>query len=384
MTRKRIGLIVDEFFGGGGTAFGGYGFLARKFIVKYIQDESFQIEVLLGRRDRKKDGLLANFLPKVIHCDTTNLIYLPSSRLFAKLYLLLHKFDAYFSIELTNSYALECEPSKKKKLLLWIQDPRPWSDWREIFTVKLFPENCYWNTKIYELVHRLYRERRVSFISQGLYLEDKARDLYRLRDSTPINYIPNPVDFDESFDLMNYPKKNHIIFLGRIESVKRGWIFCEIAKKMPEYEFYVIGQSFREKEKNSHIMSGYRKIKNLHFTGHLDGNDKIQHLKDAKVLVNTSIHEAIPISFLEALSWGTLIVSNRDPDNLVSRFGAYVGDVKGDGFDSIDRFVAAVHHLCNDETKRFELSIAARQYIASAHRIKPIAEKIKSELRKIC
>jgi hypothetical protein len=28
-----------------------------------------------------------------------------------------------------------------------------------------------------------------------------------------------------------------IIFLGRIESVKRGWLFCEIAKKMPEYEF---------------------------------------------------------------------------------------------------------------------------------------------------
>lgn len=32
----KVGLIVDEFFGGAGTAFGGYGFLARRYIARYI------------------------------------------------------------------------------------------------------------------------------------------------------------------------------------------------------------------------------------------------------------------------------------------------------------------------------------------------------------
>lgn len=45
----KVGLIVDEFFGGAGTAFGGYGFLARRYIARYIPNEDIQIDVLLGR-----------------------------------------------------------------------------------------------------------------------------------------------------------------------------------------------------------------------------------------------------------------------------------------------------------------------------------------------
>lgn len=61
--------------------------------------------------------------------------------------------------------------------------------------------------------------------------------------------------------------------------------------------------------------------------GHVDGEEKKKYLMESKILVNTSIHEAIPISFLEALSYGTLIVSNRNPENLASQFGNWVGDV---------------------------------------------------------
>ena len=45
----RVALLIDEFFGGAGTAYGGYGFLARKFIAKYIPDEDIEIDVLLGK-----------------------------------------------------------------------------------------------------------------------------------------------------------------------------------------------------------------------------------------------------------------------------------------------------------------------------------------------
>ena len=45
-------MIIDEFFGGAGTAYGGYGFLARRLIAKYIPNDLIQIDVLLGRSNK--------------------------------------------------------------------------------------------------------------------------------------------------------------------------------------------------------------------------------------------------------------------------------------------------------------------------------------------
>ena len=43
----KVALLVDEFFGGAGTAFGGYGFLARHYIAKYIPNDKIQLDCLL-------------------------------------------------------------------------------------------------------------------------------------------------------------------------------------------------------------------------------------------------------------------------------------------------------------------------------------------------
>ena len=42
----KIGLIIDEFFGAVGTAYGGYGFLARRNIEKYLPNQDFQVDEL--------------------------------------------------------------------------------------------------------------------------------------------------------------------------------------------------------------------------------------------------------------------------------------------------------------------------------------------------
>jgi glycosyltransferase involved in cell wall biosynthesis len=164
-------------------------------------------------------------------------------------------------------------------------------------------------------------------------------------------------------------KKDMIIFLGRIESVKRGWLFGEIAKKMPEFEFYMLGQTFREKGVNSVIMGKYADIKNLHFPGHVDGAEKESFLTEARILVNTSIHEALPVSFLEALAHGTLLVSNQNPENLTSKFGIWVGEVLGDGFDKVDLFVDAIRRIMNDAVFRHERAQAAVKYVRDTHGI---------------
>lgn len=130
-------------------------------------------------------------------------------------------------------------------------------------------------------------------------------------------------------------------------------------------------------------MNDYLNIPNLHFVGHVEGEKKAQLIKDAKILVNTSIHEALPISFLEALSYGTLLVSCRDPDELTSQFGVFTGTVIGDGFDKVDLFVDGIRHLMENEPLRQELAIKAVNYIKANHSIEDFQKNMQEIIFKL-
>lgn len=367
----KVALLIDEFFGGAGTAFGGYGALARKYIAKYIPCENISMDVLLGSGGHR-------FTTRKYHVDDVDLYKLPRKHWATRLFLKRKNYDIYLSIELTNDWVLKHETNKNKKLILWIQDPRPKYEWEEIATMKLMPEPNYYNQKIYDLVHDLYKQNRVSFVSQAYFLNQKAKDLYRLDDDTKITYMPNPIYIDENFDVKTYKKQNKIIFLGRLEDVKRGWLFCEIAKRVPEYEFFVLGKINSTKKQTAAFWDQYKNIPNLHFAGHVDGEVKEQFLKDSKILINTSIHEGLPVSFLEALSYGCCLVSNRNPDSLTEKFGIWVGDVLGDGFDKIDLYVDAVRELMTNDKKREKLAIAGREYVQKIHNIPRFVNDLRS------
>lgn len=357
-----VALLIDEFFGGAGTAFGGYGALARKYIAKYIPNDDIEMDVLLGAGGHR-------FRSRKYHVDNVNLYRLPRRHWASRQFLRRKNYDIYLSIELTTDWVLRHEPDTTKKLILWIQDPRPKYEWDEIETMTLMPEPNYYNQNIYDLVNELYHDGRVRFVSQGYFLNQKAIDLYKLDPDVEIQYMPNPVELDSEFNVEKYKKKNMIIFLGRLEDVKRGWLFCETAKRVPEYEFYVLGKINTHKANTAAFWKQYQNIPNLHFAGHVDGEMKNQFLKDAKILVNTSVHEALPVSFLEALSYGCTLVSNRNPDSLTEKFGIWIGDVLGNGFESIDLYADAVRKLMTDDKLRSKLAQAGRKYVEQVHNI---------------
>lgn len=374
MKKIKVGLIIDEFFGGAGTAYGGYGFLARKYICRYIPNENIQIDVLLCRGK--------NLFAKKYHVDDTDLYELPKYKSLAKLWLKKQNYDIYLSIELVNDFVLKMEPDKNKKLILWIQDPRPWYAWRKtIDTMKIVKEPCFYNQSNYDTVNRLVSKNRVKFISQGYCLNELALDLYKLSNNTHIQYLPNPVDIDFNFKLDLSKKKKDIIFLGRLETQKRAWIYCEIAKRMPEYNFYVLGNFFRYPEANHKMLDKYMdgSIPNLYFMGHVDGNEKKELIKNARILVSTAVWEGIPISWLECLSYGTLLVSALERENLANRFGKYIGEVSGDGFDSVDRFIPAIKELMENDNLYLEKAQKAVEYIRNTHTI----ERFINDLRQV-
>ena len=208
---------------------------------------------------------------------------------------------------------------------------------------------------------KLREENRLILISQGEFLKEKAKNLYKFPEKIKIKYFPNPIEINDNFDINE--KKDSILFLGRLTAVKRPWIYFELAKILPNYKFYVCGSGEDLKE----IIQKYKDIKNLEFMGQVSGKEKERLLKECKVLVNTSIHEAIPVSFLEAISYGEKIVSCQNPDDITKNNGYYTGVILGDGYESIDKFRYGVEK-CISEYNEEEIKNSIKR-ISNNHSI---------------
>lgn len=371
----KAALLIDEFPDAPSTAQAGFTPSLINYIINYLPNEDVKIDVLMGQSQKKGHKYIRE--KNVVGHAT--LYSLPQNKFFAGQWLRRKKYDVYLSTKLTDDYVLRCESDTAKKLILWVNDTRTEYALDQINTVQLSAESVGCNQRTYTLIHEWNRQERVKFISQGYSLKQKASDLYNLPINTPIEYLPEPVAIDKNFVIQTWLKKNSILFFGSIELVKGYRLFCEIAKRMPQYDFFVLGQVFRDKEKNLKSMPQYQESNNLHFVGWVEEEEKKRFLKDAKILVDTSTQEAIPRSFLEALSYGTLIVSARNPANMPEWFGRWVEDVFADGFDKVALFVHAIEELLSNEELRQKKSVAARQYIEQSYNV----ERFSQNLRKI-
>ncbi|WP_418965569.1 glycosyltransferase family 4 protein [Cetobacterium sp.] len=356
MKKIKVGLLVEEFYDKDLGGFGGYGILAREYIAKYIPNSEIEMEVIIGSNSKKeiktieRDGIKIHYLPKNWSSKIDiDFIYLNLVQNFFKE----QKFDVYLSIEMSKIAYEVMKREKDKKLILWVQDPRPDYDWEEIKSVPMSNEydsyvNYYskWERRIQNLLGKLNEEGRLILISQGEYLKRKAKDLYRLPENTKIEYFPNPVVINDNFSIED--KRDNVLFLGRLTPVKRPWIYFELAKKFPENIFYVCGQGNEIDE----IIEKYKDVKNLKFMGHVSGEEKDRLLRECKVLVNTSIHEAIPVSFLEAISYGQKLLSCQNPDDITKNNGYFTGTILGEGIDRIEEFQKGLEFCLNSYNEK--------------------------------
>lgn len=369
----KVGLLVDEYFGAWRTAYGGYGFLAREIVAKHLPSEEIELEVILGKQ--KNNPFWAS--SRIV--DGIRIWRLPRLEFLIRRWLAKSDFDCWLSIEMCYDYVLKLDPIPYRKLILWIQDPRPKSVWDKIAKMRKVVDHNFHNQNSCDYVKAWFDQGRVKFITQGKSLSPLARELYSLPDYIEPDFVPNPVNIDLSFKFDISKKEKIVIFLARLEAQKRAWIFCEIAKLMPEYDFYVMGKFYRNIEENKKALSPYldNKVKNLHFCGHLVGAEKNDLLRRARVLVNTSIWEGIPISWLEALSYGVLIVSDLDRENLVKFFGKYVGEIEGDGDNSSERFIEPIKSFLEDNLLFSEIALKAIHYIRETHSFSAFETKIR-------
>lgn len=176
-------------------------------------------------------------------------------------------------------------------------------------------------------------------------------------------FLPNPVDAGPSNSVgdgagaFEKDAPRRVLFLGRLDPVKRPWLFAELAARFPEVEFAFVGRPHFEGEGAWRPEGLPRNVRMLR---RLDGRSKTEVLSSAAALVNTSIHESLAVSFLETLACETPVISCQDPESVVSRFGSYVGRFDGDGRDALPHFAEALARLLRDREERARLGREAR------------------------
>jgi len=381
MSKIRVALLVGEFFDNTlrrHNVFGGYGMLARNYIAEHVPCEDITVETILGFNDGPTlDTAVVDGRKRVIALPLPRT--LPSIRGARRclgwmmrrldrraLTKYLSAFDVFLGIETMEYVPTVMSCARDRRFILYMQDPRPQSDWDDLDTVFGTDDGSPRpNSSVRAFYKTLVRENRLVGISQGQDLIAKAKELYELPSDLSVQLVRNPVALDNAFDLDSQVKENAVLFLGRLDFVKRPWLALEVARLMPEVQFYFLGKAHNDVV--SYIVQPYRDLPNVHLLGHQAGEVKTDLLRRCKVLINTSIHEAIPVSFLEALAYGTLIVSCQNPDGMTAKFGAFTGRVLGDGRDKADLFVKGIQSVLGDETARRTRAREARAYTGEMH-----------------
>lgn len=159
-------------------------------------------------------------------------------------------------------------------------------------------------------------------------------------------------------------KKASVLWVGRLNKLKRPELYLDLASKIPEHKFIMICpfneqdiEKWLSLQKRADSLMNFKLIENVEF-------NKIQlYFDEANILVNTSSVEGFPNTFLQAASAKTPILSlNVNPDNFIGQYNC--GVFCNNNFNYM---VAQCRELLSNDHLRFKLGNNAFQYLKDNH-----------------
>lgn len=160
---------------------------------------------------------------------------------------------------------------------------------------------------------------------------------------------------------MPAPDRRRILWVGRICPEKRPHLLLDLARRLPECTFDVIGDANADTAYAREFRRGVERQPSIVLHGKVS-NEQLRRIYDeAILLVGTSQTEGFPVTFIEAWSRAIPVVSTFDPDHVIrdNGLGAVVQDVDGMA-SSLKRFVQSPGVWSAS-------SRAARQYYLDNH-----------------
>ncbi len=266
--------------------------------------------------------------------------------------------DIYHSQDPTIGTWLAKSACSNRVHLLTCQNPKTSDDWGKV--IRFYPmRRRLYNSLIEPRVTACVKELNHVYC-QTKYTIKKARQIFNLEyDPT---FLPNPVEVPD-----NLPSKSvdpTVLFLGRFDGEKNPERYMQLAEKFPDVTFIAAGASHNQ-EYDGFLRVKYGGLNNLILPGFVDGVDKNRLLDDSWILVNTSVSECLPVSYLEATAHGCAILSPHDPDGFASCFGKHI---------PVDRLDEGLSWLLEDERWR-ERGLKGFNYVREHHEMKKVIDQ---------
>lgn len=163
-------------------------------------------------------------------------------------------------------------------------------------------------------------------------------------------------------------ERRYVLWVGNFRDVKRPEMFIELASRLPQYEFVMVGGPLTSQESTfDEMKSRAERIGNLHLTGPIPYRDVGKHFGGAKVFVNTSSAEGFPNTYLQAWSRGLPVIATFDADGLIVKHGL------GRYCENVDELVRAVDEFMRDDALRASVGESALRYARENHSLEAVA-----------
>jgi glycosyltransferase involved in cell wall biosynthesis len=363
LRQPSVGIVSNEFFDLELGRMGGFGWAAR------TSAECFATRPELGYRPLLLAGRGELAGAKVRRSNGVPLVRYEDTRRYA-LALRAARTSLVLTIDFRPNFLAVLDALPQTPVIVWVRDPRTPEDVEKIATLQL-PSGTARPVGIasFDCTSLAPYVQRATSMGTRVIVAAPAPSLAAAKvpttlglDVREVPLLANPLD--PAPDDVRKSSRPTVVFLGRLDPIKRPWMFVELARRFPSVEFLMLGQPHFSGEGSWEPRDLPDNVRPL---GHVDAAEKTRLIASAWILVNTSIHEGLAISFLEALHCGTPLVSCQDPESVTSRFGLYVGRWDGSGLEGIDAFADAIQQLLDDEDLRLRLGHEGRTWVRATH-----------------
>lgn len=376
----KIGIVANEFFDLSLGRMGGFGWAARQASRTLRSTEGRRFEpVFLAGEIRAQPGQA----DPVVH--DTRLILRRADEAEHARRVRDERIDLLLSIDYRPQYEAIFRSLPDVPVIVWVRDPRTPEDVARIRTLRIpgadgtMPAGI--QTPDCRSLGRIAdesaaRRRPMRFATPAPPLLAKIPEVYGVSTREGA-FLPNIVDLSPGVAEVTKSARPSVVFLGRLDPIKRPWLFVELARHFPDVDFTFLGKPHFEGP-GSWTPSSLPD--NVRLAGHVDGIEKSRTLSAAWALVNTSIHESLAVSFLEALACETPPLATVDGAGVVARHGVFTGRHDGDGLDAIPPLVAGLARLLDDEELRTRLGREGRRWVAGTH----CGARFREEFGRLC
>ena len=173
-------------------------------------------------------------------------------------------------------------------------------------------------------------------------------------------------------------RNGYVLWVATVRPQKRPEMLLEIARRMPDVKFVMIGGS--DPDRNSvefarQVQQAAAALPNVEHKGFLPFAEADRYFNGARVVVNTSLYEGFPNTFLQAWSRGVPTVAFVDTGS--RQDGQPVYDIAKD----LDDATLCIDRLMRDDSRWDEASGRASAYFNENHSVEAIVHRYEHEFQ---